>query len=198
MPRIDYSNIHNKMLPEVHGTNPKDMFVCHETVSPDIVGWSDIVGNENYLASIDYGIHGLNDLEGNMAWAYNLGNAIFWQCGGVNERSVGVEQVSPIPGLLAAGHITIAQAKAEWYGRAKQLHATAQMMAAWHAVDPKAHPLVYSDGTKPGVTTHWDVSQHFPASLGHTDCHPAHKGGYFPVLLVIEFALTCAKLNYHF
>lgn len=198
MHRIDFQNTHDKMLAHVHGMHAKDLFVCHETVSPDIKGWNDIYGNLNYLASIDYGIHGLDDLEGHKVWAYNLGNAIFWQCGGVNERSVGVEQVSPIPTLLALGHITVDQAKKMWYGRSTQLHATAQLMSGWHLADKENHPLVYSDGMHPGVTTHWDVSQHFSASEGHTDCHPAHKGGYYPVLEVIEFARTYVKLGYHF
>jgi hypothetical protein len=197
--RINYLNIHDMMLSDIHGMHPKDMFVCHETVSPDIPGWQDILNNAAYLdTTLDYGIHGLTDLEGKMAWAYNLGDAIFYQCGGVNTRSVGVEQVSPIPSLLAQGHITIDQAKKMWYGRSKQLHATAQLMAGWHNVSPKAHPLNFSDGTKPGVTTHWNVSQHFSESLGHTDCHPAHLGGYYPVLEVIEFAQTYVKLGYHF
>lgn len=198
MHRIQIQNIHDMMLPHVHGMQPKDMFVCHETVSPDIKGWNDIYGNENYLAKIDYGIHSLNDLEGHIAWAYNLGDAIFWQCGGVNERSVGCEQVSPIPTLLASGHITKEQAKKMWYGRSKQLHATAQTIACWHAVNPSKHKLEYSGGLSPGVTTHWDVSQHFKESLGHTDCFPAHKGGYYPVLEVIEFAKVYVKLGYHF
>jgi hypothetical protein len=196
--KLQFENIHDQMLSAIHGMHPKDMFVCHETASPNIRGWKDIHGNASYLDNKDFGIHGLDDLEGHIAWAYNLGDAVFYQAGGVNERGVGFEQVSEIPNLLEAGHITIAQARRMWAGRHKQLNATAQVIACWHNVDPEKHLIKYSDGLKPGVTSHWDVSQHFSASLGHTDCHPVHKGGYYPILEVIDLARTYVKLGYHF
>lgn len=198
MPKVVYINTADLMRPHSHGTHAKDLAVLHETVSPDIVGVSDIMGVEKYLASKDYGIHGMSDKEGYMAWAYGLGDAIFWQCGGVNERSIGIEQVSNIPTQVANKSITVEQAYEEWCGRAKQLHATAQLLAAWHNVDPTGRPLVYSDGDHPGVTSHWDVSQHHPESQGHTDCWPHAKGGYYPILEVIDFAKTFVKLGYHF
>jgi hypothetical protein len=196
--KISFQNIHNQMLSDIHGKHEKDMAVLHETVSPDVLGWKDIYSVEVYLDRLDYGIHGLTDLEGHKAWAYGLGEAVFWQAGGVNERSIGIEQVSNIPTLVQNGHFTMEQAAASWAGRSHQLHATAMLLACWHNVDPEKHVLKYSDATKPGVTTHWDVSQHFSASLGHTDCHPVHKGGYYPVLEVIEFAKQYVSLGYHF
>jgi hypothetical protein len=176
------------MRNHVHGYSAKDMAVLHETVSPDIVGMADIVGVEKYLASKDYGIHGMTDLEGHKAWARGLGSAIFWQCGGVNERSIGIEQVSRV--MLQAP--TNALRRKLWVLRNKQLRATAKLLACWHNSDQKKHPLVYSNGLVPGVTSHWDVSQHFPASDGHTDCWPAHKGGYYPILEVVQLAKVYA------
>ena len=179
--KLAYHNTSGLMAHHVHGTHAKDMVVLHETVSPDIMGWGDIDGVEEYLASKDYGIHGMTDAEGHIAWALGEGRAIFWQAGGVNERSIGIEQVSNV----MVGH-TMAQAKALWAARGKQLDATARLLAAIHVA--QGVPLVYSNGLAPGVTTHWDVSQHFAASEGHSDCHPVTKGGYYPVVSVINLA----------
>src|SRR5207244_2658110 len=92
--KLRYVNTASLLTGHVHGRHPKDLVVLHETVSPDARGLGDIWAVENYLASKDYGIHGMTDAEGNIAWAAGLGDAIFWQCGGVNERSMGIEQVS--------------------------------------------------------------------------------------------------------
>jgi hypothetical protein len=140
----------------------------------------------------------MTDLEGHCAWAYGHGDDIFYQCGGVNERSVGIEQVSYIPMMLEKGIYTMAQAKLHWAQRTAQLHATARIIAAWHQVAPSKHRINYSSGLTAGVTTHWDVSQHFAESEGHTDCHPAHKGGYYPALEVIDLARGYVSLGYHF
>lgn len=199
--KINYLNIDSfGQAKNAHGKSAKTLAVLHETVSPDITGLSDITGVEAYLVEIGYGIHGLSDLEGNMAWGRGQGNDVFWQAGGVNEISIGIEQVSPIPTALAAGKITIAQAKEEWQARELQLHATAKLLACWHHVDPKNHVLAYVDGTgvHKGVTTHWDVSQFHPESEGHTDCHPVPHGGYYPVIEVVDFAKTYTKLGYTF
>lgn len=196
--RLHYLNTATITRNHSHGLHPKDMAVLHETVSPDIAGLSDIYGVEGYLAKIGYGIHGMTDLEGHMAWSYGEGDAIYYQCGGVNERSVGIEQVSYIPMLLSRKLLTIVQARQHWQARLSQLQATAKLLAAWHNVDPKHHQLVYSDGLTSGVTSHWDVSQHFPESEGHSDCWPVHRGGYFPILEVIDLAKSFAKFNYHF
>lgn len=186
---------------DIHGTHdPKTLMVLHETVSPDLSGLADIDGVAQYLDRIDYFIHGMTDLEGHQAWAYGHGNAIFYQCGGVNTQSCGIEQISYIPQLLHDGKLTMAQAAAQWKARDKQLHATARLIACWHHVDPTNRPIQYceGDGGHHGVTSHYDVSQHFAASEGHSDCRPIHKGGYYPILEVVDFAKTYAKLGYQF
>lgn len=168
--------------------------MLHETVSADAVGWRDIDAVENYLAGKDYGIHGATDSEGHIAWALGLGRAIFWQCGGVNTRSIGIEQVSRV--MLQAPTNTLR--RAIWAARDPQLRATAKLLAAWHNADPKRHPLVYSNGKSPGVTSHWDVSQWAPSSQGHTDCWPVHKGGYYPILAVIRMSKIYAATGLRF
>jgi hypothetical protein len=195
MPKIVLDiNSAKLMRPHAHGYAAKDLAVLHETVSPDVLGMSDINGVLNYLASKDYGIHGMTDLEGHKVWARGLGSAIFWQCGGVNERSVGIEQVSRV--MLEAP--TNALRRKLWVARSKQLRATAKLLACWHNADQKKHPLVYSDGRSPGVTSHWDVSQWSAASEGHTDCFPYHKGGYYPILEVIRMAKVYAATGLTF
>lgn len=175
------------MRKHVHGRHPKDLIVLHETVSPNITGLADILAVENYLASKDYGIHGMTDADGNIAWALGLGDAIFWQAGGVNERSIGIEQVSNV----MVGATSLEAKRQLWHQLTpvdyeRELHATAQLVGQLHLT--WGIPLVYSDGDHPGVTTHWSVSQHHPESQGHTDCFPVHLGGYFPALEVIQLA----------
>lgn len=194
MTKLNYRDTSAIVRPHSKGHHLKDMAVLHETVSHDIRGWSDIINNEKYLASIDYGIHGMTDLEGNIAWALGCGLDTFIHCGGVNERAVGIEQVSWIPAM----HLNNAQKALLWKERQAQLHATAKLLAAWHNADKTYHPLTYSNGLHPGVTTHWDVSQHFVASEGHTDCWPLHKKGYYPVEGVIAMAVAYAKQDIHF
>ena len=175
-------NTYGIMRPHAHGFAAKDVIVLHETVSPDLRGLGDITSIENYLAGKDYGIHGMTDAEGHIAFALGLGKAIFWQAGGVNERSIGIEQVSNImlrsPSNVIRRHI--------WAARQPQIRATAKLVAAIS----KQHkiPLRYSDGDHPGVTSHWDVSQHHAESEGHTDCWPVNRGGYYPILEVIRLA----------
>jgi hypothetical protein len=171
----------------VHGFHKKDVVVLHETVSGDVKGISDVKGIANYLASKDYGIHGITDSEGYIAWAKGLGRAVFWQAGGDNERSIGIEQVSNV--MLRSPSNAVR--RKIWVARNKQLRATAKLLAAIS----KAHgiPLVYSDGRHPGITSHWSVSQWAPQSEGHTDCWPVHLGGYYPALEVIQLARIYKK-----
>lgn len=188
--KLQYKNIHDQMRSDVHGYSPKDLIVLHETVSSDIPGWKDINNNAGFLDQKGYGIHGLTDAEGNIAWAYGLGRAIFWQAGGVNVRSIGIEQVSNV--MLRSPSNAVR--RAIWVARDKQLRATAKLVAAIS----RAHgiPLVYSDSKHPGVTSHWEVSQHFTNSQGHTDCWPVHRGGYYPIMEVIYLARGYSKLGY--
>lgn len=176
------------MKPHVHGYHSKDLVVLHETVSPDLVGMNDMRNVANYLAQKDYGIHGLTDAEGYIAWAYGLGKAIFWQCGGVNERSIGIEQVSNVMLRSPTNRVR----RQIWAARTKELKATARLIGAISRVHKV--PLRYSDGRSPGVTTHWSVSQWSPSSEGHTDCFPVHLGGYYPALEVIRMARMYAPL----
>lgn len=170
------------MRPHVHGRHPKDLIVLHETVSPNVPGLSDILAVAGYLAKKDYGIHGMTDNDGNVAWAVGLGNAVFWQCGGVNARSIGIEQVSNVMTAATSNEARLLL----WKAMAKEIDATARLLAQIHL--SWGIPLVYSDGDHPGVTTHWSVSQHHPESEGHTDCWPVHLGGYYPALEVIARA----------
>lgn len=191
--KLLYMNTATLMRPHSHGMSGKDLIVLHETVSGDIPGWKDILNVEAFLAAKNYGIHGMTDAEGHIAWALGLGKAIFWQAGGVNERSIGIEQVSNVMLRSPSNKVR----RAIWVARNNQLKATAKLIAA--ISDAQGIPLVYSDGTKPGVTSHWDVSQ-IPkntASEGHTDCWPVHKGGYYPIYEVIYLAKTYKALGYH-
>lgn len=175
-------NTHDLMKPHAHGYAAKDLIVLHETVSPDVQGLGDILSVEKFLAGKDFGIHGMTDAEGNLAWALGLGRAIFSQAGGVNGRSIGIEQVSNImlrsPSNVIRRHL--------WAVRTKQIRATARLCAVLSR--EYGIPLRYSDGDHAGVTTHWSVSQHHPESEGHTDCWPVHLGGYYPALEVIRLA----------
>lgn len=183
MPKLQYKDTSAYVKEHAHGFTKKDLVVLHETVSPDVPGWSDITNVEAYLASKDYGIHGMTDAEGNIAWALGYGRAIFWQAGGVNERSIGIEQVS----MADTG-------SNYWLRRDKQLRATAKLLAAIH--NTWGIPLVFSMGHTPGVTGHWCVAQWSPRSEGHRDCHPRHLGGNYPILSVIQVAKAYAKLGY--
>lgn len=176
------------MKPHVHGRHDKDLVVLHETVSANVPGIADLVAVETYLAAKGYGIHGMTDNDGHIAWALGLGNAIFWHAGGVNERSIGIEQVSDV---MVKATANAARAKL-WEQMEKELDATARLLAHLHTV--WGIPLHYSDGDHPGVTSHWSVSQHHPESDGHTDCWPIHLGGYYPALEVIANAKVIAGL----
>lgn len=189
--KLQYKHTEDLMRSSVNGYAPKDMVVLHETVSSDIPGWRDIDSVEAFLDSKGYGIPGMTDKEGRIAWTYGLGNAIFSQAGGVNNRSIGIEQVSNVMLRSSSNKVR----RAIWVARNKQLRATAKLCAAIHNTRPEV-PLVYSNGLVPGITSHWDVSQHFSASEGHTDCWPVHKGGYFPIMEVIYLARGYAKLGY--
>ena len=75
-----------------------------------------------------------------------------------------------------------------WWKRRRQLNKLAHWIAYLHAAE--GIPIRYSDGRRPGVTTHWQVSQTFLGGHGHWDCWPRSYGlgGYFPVAYVIRKA----------
>jgi hypothetical protein len=179
----------------MHGRHRKDVAVLHETVSGDIPGWKDIDNTESYLANKGYGIHGMTDSEGHKAWAYGLGTGVFYHCGGVNDRSIGIEQVSNVMLNSPSNKIR----RKIWVARNKQLRATAQLISAIaHAQNWPEEWLRYSDGDHPGITSHWSVSQNHSSSEGHTDCWPVHLGGYYPALSVVSMSRRYYKLGYRF
>lgn len=200
MQRLNYLHIEQTQRPHNHGFHDKNICVLHETVTPDMPGLKDIISVERALASRDYGIHGLNDFEGLMAWAYNCGRAVFWHAGGINTVSNGIEQVSLIPAQIQKGIITRHQAYVQWLNRERQLLATAKMISAWHNTLPRDRPIVRCDGSgnHEGICSHWDVSQHHPESDGHWDCQPYDRGGHYPLAHVIELAKGLVKFGYRF
>lgn len=182
--QLDTGYIYDRHPESVHGRHNKDLIVLHETVSGDQRGTADITGVEEYLARVGYGIHGMTDKEGNIAWARGYGNATFYHCGGVNERSIGIEQVF-------RGASNRPSDNRLWAVRQVELRSTSKLLAA--ISNTWGIPLVYSDGDHPGVTSHFSVSQHHKESEGHWDCHPVHLGGYYPALAVINNARMIAK-----
>lgn len=191
---LDYLNTSNYMRGLAHGTDHKDMIVLHETISRDIPGWRDITSVEAYLRKVGYGIHGMTDAEGNRAWAHNMGNAVFYHAGGVNERAIGIEQVSDIP---LRSPVTAVRRKL-WTLRTAEIHATAQLIACIINTGAYDIPLTFSNGLNPGVTSHYNVSQFHRESQGHTDCRPVHMGGWYPILEVITLAKLYKKAGVHF
>lgn len=192
--RLSYENTAETVASHAHGRHRKTLVVLHETVSPDLDGWKDIDGVERYLAQIGYGIHGMTDAEGHVAWAYGFGSAVFWQAGGVNEQSIGIEQVSNV---MLRSPSNPARRKI-WTARKAQLRATARLLACIS----RAHgiPLRYveGDGKHSGVTSHWSVARHFSASEGHTDCWPVNDGGYYPTSEVLTLARGYLKAGLRF
>jgi hypothetical protein len=168
--------------PNTHGHSPKSLIVLHETVSGDSVGVSDIIAPARYLGAHGLGIHGVVDKEGLVGWSLGGRKAILYHAasgsGNVNTRSIGIEQVSRV---MVEESTNFARKKA-WMGRKKQLDRVAEICALLHLVDDI--PLRYSNGSRPGITSHWDVSRTYGVSGGHWDCWPAHKGGYYPLLYV--------------
>jgi hypothetical protein len=183
-------NIGPAQADNVHGRSDKELIVLHETVSPDYPGWKDVTSISDYLDNKDYGIHGIVDLEGHIAWAYGYGNAVFYHTdssgtkgsGKVNTRGIGIELISRV--MLAESDNT--KRWKLWWARNKEIDAAAQLVA-WAS---RVHeiPLVVSDGSRPGITTHWQVTQKYGVTGGHWDCYPRHLGGYFPLLRTVERA----------
>ena len=192
--KLNYLNTGPQMRPHAHGLHSKSLVVLHETVSPDVTGWSDVTGVLSYLASKDYGIHGMTDKEGHIAWARGCGKAIFWQAGGVNSQSIGIEQVSRV--MLEAP--SNALRRKLWVARNKQLRATAKLIAAisnsW-GIPVKAATWNGREFS-PGVLSHYQVSQRYSSSEGHTDCWPVHLGGYYPLYEVLQLAKGYKALGY--
>jgi hypothetical protein len=183
-------NIGPEQADNVHGRHKKDLIVLHETVSPDYKGWSDVTQTSSFLDNLDYGIHGIVDLEGHTAWAYGYGQAIFYHAishgtrgdGLVNTRGIGIELVSRV---MMDKPDNLSRWRA-WWGRSEQIEATAKLVATvarFHNI-----PLVINDSSGRGITTHWQVSHRWGVPHGHWDCWPKHLDGYFPLMRIVERA----------
>ena len=108
-----------------HGVARKRYIVLHQTISPDYGGVKDIAGVGNYLAHVGYAIHCIVDAEGNSgAVSVAQESNVYWHCSGLNQNSIGIEQVSYKTG-----------AKGYWWQRTKQLN----KVARWIAYYSKEH-----------------------------------------------------------
>jgi len=199
--RLDYLNIADEQRDNVHGYHDKIGVVLHETVSPQYPGWKDIKQTSEYLDAKDYGIHGITDNDGNIAWAYNLGRAIFWHTASnnhpANTNYMGIEQISRV---MLDYKSMAARAKA-WLHMDKEINATAKLIACVaRAHDWGIKGIVDNPGdvSKPGVTTHYEVTKFYGVSGGHVDCWPVHKGGYYPKGMVITLARRYYRLGWRF
>jgi len=191
-------NIGPEQADNVHGYHDKSLIVLHETVSPDIQGWDDVKSVSKFLDNEDYGIHAIIDYEGNVAVAYKYGKAIFYHAtssgtkgnGMVNTRGIGIELVSRV----MLDKPTMAQRYQAWWGRQKQLEAAAKLVAIYSGF--QGVPLINSDSSGPGLTTHFEVTHRWGVTGGHTDCWPKALGGYFPKGRVLLRAKYYKALGY--
>ena len=177
---------------EARGHAEKSLVVWHETVSRNSIGVRDITAPAAFLDATGLEIHGMTDMEGHFAWCYDA-TAIYDHAasgrGRVNTRSIGFEQVSEVPLERSA-----AKRKAMWAPngpRHKQLELAAQI-AAW-LFQEYGIPLRWSQGDRPGHTSHWNVSRTYLGGDGHWDCHPVHQGGHWPALWVMQRARNIVK-----
>jgi len=183
---------------EERSHHEKTLIVLHETVSHNRAGTGDITGVASFMDQTGLEIHGIIDMEGNAAWCDDP-EAVYDHAasgtGNVNTRSIGFELVSEIPSEKSK-----AKRKEMWEdkSRRKQL----DTVAAWCAFLSTKHPipLRFSQGDRPGITTHWNVSGTYqgktsssPFVNGHWDCWPIHRDGHFPALYVIRKAQQILK-----
>lgn len=184
----------------VHGVAGKDMIVLHETVSPQRPeSLADIRAVSHFLDVENYGIHGIVDNDGYIAWARGEWKAVFYHTaslghagnGRVNQRAIGIEQISRV----MLDYTSQAKRWQAWLNMKPELHACAKLIAAICNTHPTI-PLVASSGRTPGITTHWEVTQQFQVPGGHTDCWPHHLGGYYPKNLLLTLAARYKALGY--
>jgi hypothetical protein len=165
---------------ESHGTGHKTLIVLHQTISPDYVGVKDIAGVGAYLSHVGYGIHIIDDLEGNSAAvAPEHETDIYWHVQGANTEAIGIEQISYKTGQ--AGY---------WWKRTKQLNKTAR----WCAYLCKKHgiPPVYDPTARRGICGHYDVTHSQGIYGGHTDCQYPD----YPTKWVAAAAATYMRLGW--
>lgn len=194
MPVLKFINIGPEQADNCHGRHSKSLIVLHETVSGQIPGSRDIRSISNYLDNKDYGIHGVVDNESNIAYAKGCGTCIFYHTssgrGMVNTRGIGIEQISRV---MLDFRSRAARIKA-WLHMEKELNATAKLVAA--ISNTHGIPLHDSNGSRPGITTHWEVTHTYGIAGGHVDCWPTHLGGYYPKRLLIKLAKRYKRMGY--
>lgn len=185
-PRVDV-DLRPYYQGEEKGHADKTLVVWHETVSRNYVGLWDIKNPAAYLDSKGYEIHGLLDMEGHSAWCYDP-TAVYDHAasgrGRVNTRSIGFELVSEVPLERSA-----AKRRQMWdpAGPRKRQLDLAARWAAWLFQEFDI-PLRWSQGDRPGHTSHWNVSRTYLGGAGHWDCWPVHQGGHWPALYVMHKA----------
>lgn len=184
-------NIAPLMIPVAHGRHEKDLVVLHETVSRDAKGLADVLAVSRFMPTKGYGIHGIIDGEGNLAWDVFGDTHVLYHAASeghmINSRAIGFELISRVMLDLPDN-----QRRFEWWWERNPLiDKLAKTLAYLHRVH--RIPLQYSNAVQPGITTHWDVSKTFDVPGGHTDCWPRHKGGYFPVLRIVRRAQFFSK-----
>jgi hypothetical protein len=176
---------------EERSHHQKTLIVLHETVSHNRPGTGDITSVAAFMDKEGLEIHGIIDMDGNAAWCDDP-DAVYDHAasgsGNVNTRSIGFELVSEIPFEKSK-----AKRKEMWEdeSRRKQL----DTVAAWCAWLSTQHPipLRFSRADRPGITTHWNVSQTYDVKDGHWDCWPVQQDGHFPVLYVVGKAQQILK-----
>lgn len=201
MPKLKINlNIANVQLDNIHGRHVKIGVVAHETVSPQIMNsLADVISVSEFLDNRDFGIHSITDNDGNIAHAEGLGNAVFYHTysgpeGHANENFIGIEQISDVMVKYASR----AQRIRAWFHMSKELNATAKLIACL----ARAHDFSIVDNpgdtTKPGITTHWEVTMFNRVAGGHVDCWPSHRGGYYPKRLLITLSKRYYRLGWRF
>lgn len=195
-------NIAQDQLDNVHGYHKKIGVVLHETVSANYSGLGDIRSVSEYLDAKDYGIHSITDADGHIAHALGLGEAVFYHTastgskgsGRANSNTIGIEQISRV----MLDHTDRAARYAAWLHMDKELNATAKLVAALARAHKFPLQLNNGDTTKPGITTHYEVSKRYGVEGGHVDCFPYHLGGYYPLKMVVALARRYSRLGYRF
>lgn len=197
MPKLKINlNIADAQRDNVHGMAPKTGFIFHETVSPQVPNsMADLKSVSDFLDNKDYGIHGIADNDGLLAWAYGLARAIFYHTdstgakgsGHANTNKIGIECISRV---MLDYKSRAARIKA-WLHMDKEINTVAKLVAcAARANNMGLKSLKNNDGDTRqwGTTTHWEVTQFFGVRGGHVDAWPVKKGGYFPKGLILTLA----------
>lgn len=179
---------------EERGHADKTLVVWHETVSRNQIGLWDIKAPAAFLDKQGYEVHGIIDMEAYSGWSYDP-SAVYDHAasgtGRVNTRSVGFELVSEVPLYAKKGVEFMRQMWDPGGPRKKQLDLCARW-AAWLFQEFDI-PLRWSQGDRPGHTSHWNVSRTYHVAGGHWDCHPVHQGGHWPALYVMQKARSIVK-----